>query len=98
MSSVLAPLLDGSLNCEARGHRHPYPLASRWSPTAAKKKRRVRHLCGDQNLFTYIPRQFQEFHHFTLDKLQTLSSTDILRLLVYVEPNVSHAIQLSPGL
>jgi hypothetical protein len=46
----------------------------------------------DRNVFTYAPRQFQEFHHFTLDKLQTLSSTDILRLLVYVEPNVSHAI------
>lgn len=42
--------------------------------------------------FTYIPRQFSEYHKYELTKLALLNSTDIIRLLVYVEPNVSHAI------
>jgi hypothetical protein len=40
----------------------------------------------------YLPRQFLEYHRFDLANLATLQSTDLIRLLVYVEPNVSHAI------
>ena len=45
-----------------------------------------------QNLFSYVPRQFLEYHKYDLSQLANLKSTDIIRLLVYVEPNVSHAI------
>jgi len=39
-----------------------------------------------------IPRQFLEYHKYELSNLSKLNSTDIIRLLVYIEPNVSHAI------
>ena len=40
----------------------------------------------------YLPRQFMEYHRYDLAQLSKLQSTDLIRLLVYVEPNVSHAI------
>jgi len=40
----------------------------------------------------YLPRQFLEYHRYDLSQLSKLQSTDLIRLLVYVEPNVSHAI------
>lgn len=52
----------------------------------------ITQVTNQQNPFAYLPRQFQDFHKYDLSKLSTLSSTTILRLLVYVEPTVSHAI------
>jgi len=43
------------------------------------------------NIFTYVPRQFKEYHKFDLTQLSKLDSTDLIRLLVYIEPTVSHA-------
>lgn len=43
------------------------------------------------NIFTYVPRQFREYHKYDLTQLSKLDSQDIIRLLVYVEPTVSHA-------
>lgn len=70
----------------------PSSLAAATTVPASRKSLEYATLYGDQNLFTYIPRQFQEYHRFSLERLQLLSSTEILRLLCYVEPNVSHAI------
>jgi hypothetical protein len=44
------------------------------------------------NIFTYVPRQFKEYHKYDLTQLSKLDSQDIIRLLVYVEPTVSHAV------
>jgi hypothetical protein len=49
-------------------------------------------LTSYQHPFAYLPRQFQEWHQYNLEKLSSLQSTDLLRLLVYVEPTCSHAI------
>ncbi len=46
---------------------------------------------ASSNIFTYVPRQFQEYHKYDLTQLSKLNSQDIIRLLVYVEPTVSHA-------
>jgi len=46
---------------------------------------------ASSNIFTYVPRQFQEYHRYDLTQLSKLNSCDIIRLLVYVEPTVSHA-------
>ena len=43
------------------------------------------------NIFTYVPRQFKEYHKYDLTQLSKLDSTDLIRLLVYIEPTVSHA-------
>lgn len=45
-----------------------------------------------KGLTSLIPRQFLEYHKYELSNLANLNSTDILRLMVYIEPNVSHAI------
>ena len=44
------------------------------------------------NLFSYVPRQYLELHNYDLSKLSALNSNDLLRYLVYMEPNVSHAL------
>lgn len=46
---------------------------------------------SSSNIFTYVPRQFREYHKYDLTQLSKLNSQDIIRLLVYVEPTVSHA-------
>jgi len=48
-------------------------------------------LTAFSNIFTYVPRQFKEYHKFDLTQLSKLNSTDLIRLLVYIEPTVSHA-------
>jgi hypothetical protein len=45
-----------------------------------------------KGIVSVIPRQFLEYHKYELSNLSKLNSTDLLRLLVYIEPNVSHAI------
>lgn len=45
-----------------------------------------------KGIVSVIPRQFLEYHKYELSNLSKLNSIDILRLLVYIEPNVSHAI------
>lgn len=45
-----------------------------------------------QGITSLVPRQFLEYHKYELSNLSKLNSTDIIRLLVYIEPNVSHAI------
>lgn len=44
-----------------------------------------------QNIFSTIPRQFSELHKYNLENLIKLSSTDLIRFLLYAEPTVSHA-------
>ena len=45
-----------------------------------------------RGMASLVPRQFLEYHKYELSNLSKLNSTDIIRLLVYIEPNVSHAI------
>ncbi len=51
----------------------------------------VTSVTSNQSPFNYVPRQFLEYHKYELTQLSKLDSTDLIRLLVYVEPTVSHA-------